>query len=38
MGFTSVKLTVEKRGFKPVEQKVYSKIDGERITLKLGKW
>ena len=38
MGFTGMKLTVEKRGFKPMVQKVYSKVDGERITLRLSKW
>ncbi len=35
MGFTSVKLTVEKKGFKPVVQKVYSKVDGDRVMIKL---
>ncbi|MBA3454435.1 MAG: PEGA domain-containing protein [Deltaproteobacteria bacterium] len=35
MGFTGVTLTVEKKGYKTVVQKVYSKVDQDRITLKL---
>ncbi len=31
MGFTGVTLTVEKKGFKTVTQKLYSKLDGERL-------
>ena len=35
MGFTNVTLTVEKKGFKPMSQKVYSKVDQDRVMLKL---
>jgi len=35
MGFTNVTLTVEKKGFKPMSQKVYSKVDQGRVMLKL---
>ena len=35
MGFTSVPVTVEKRGYKTVTQKLYSKVDSARITVKL---
>lgn len=35
MGFTNVTLTVEKPGFKPISQKVYSKVDQDRVMLKL---
>lgn len=31
MGFTGVTLTVEKKGFKTATQKLYSKVDGERL-------
>ena len=35
MGFTNVTLTVDKKGFKSISQKVYSKLDGQRVMLKL---
>jgi len=35
MGFTGVTITVEKKGFKPMSQKVYSKVDNDRVMLKL---
>ncbi len=35
MGFTGVTLTVEKPGFRTETQKLYSKSDGERLTVKL---
>jgi len=35
MGFTSVTLTVEKKGYSKIVQKVYSKVDQDRIMLKL---
>lgn len=35
MGFTGVTITVEKKGFKRVSQKVYSKVDNDRVMLKL---
>lgn len=35
MGFTGVTLTVEKKGFRTETQKLYSKSDGERLTVKL---
>ena len=35
MGFTGVTLTVEKSGFKTVNQKLYSKVDGDKLTVKL---
>ncbi len=35
MGFTGVTVTVEKPGFKTVTQKLYSKLDGDRISVKL---
>ncbi len=35
MGFTGVSLTVEKPGFKTVTQKLYSKVDGDKISVKL---
>jgi len=35
MGFTSVKLTVEKKGYSTIVQKVYSKVEQDRVMLKL---
>jgi hypothetical protein len=35
MGFTTITLTIEKKGYKTVVEKVYSKLDGERRTIKL---
>lgn len=35
MGFSGVTITVEKRGFKTETKKLYSKIDGEKISVKL---
>ena len=35
MGFTGVTLTVEKAGFRTETQKLYSKSDGERLTVRL---
>jgi hypothetical protein len=35
MGFTNVTLTVEKKGYSKIVQKVYSKVDQDRIMLKL---
>ena len=35
MGFTGVTLTVEKPGFRTETQKLYSKSDGERLTVRL---
>ncbi|MDB4962334.1 MAG: hypothetical protein JWP01_2333 [Myxococcales bacterium] len=35
MGFTQLKLSVEKKGYKPVVQKVYSKVDQDRVMIKL---
>jgi hypothetical protein len=35
MGFTGVSLTVEKKGFKTVTQKLYSKVDNASVTIAL---
>ncbi len=35
MGFTGVTLTVEKKGFRTETQKLYSKVDGDKLSVKL---
>lgn len=37
MGFTGVTLTFEKRGFKTATEKLYSKVDNDRVSVKLVK-
>lgn len=35
MGFTGVTLTIEKKGFRTETQKLYSKVDGDKLSVKL---
>ena len=35
MGFTGVTLTVEKKGFRTVSEKLYSKVENDKLTVKL---
>ena len=35
MGFTGIAITVEKKGFKPVTEKLYSKVESDRLAVKL---
>ena len=36
MGFTSLSLRIEKFGWKPVTQKIYSKKPNDRVSIRLG--